>query len=95
MHTLVLYDKARIAIQKAASVDEAKNIRDKAEAMRAYGRQIKDKELERWSFENQNPRRAAIGGDYYCCKIERRPSRQKRGDRIERLSSIRTWHAWG
>jgi N6-adenosine-specific RNA methylase IME4 len=48
MTALALYDRARTAIQRAASIDEAKDIADKAEAMRAYARLSKDPEMERW-----------------------------------------------
>jgi len=40
------YDAACRAVAEAKSVDEAKDIRDQAEAMRAYARQAKNKQLE-------------------------------------------------
>lgn len=43
---LVRYDAACKALAKAKAVDEAKHIRDVAEAMRAYARQAKNKQLE-------------------------------------------------
>ena len=36
-HPLALYDAARKALAACLSTDEVKNIRDSAEAMRAYG----------------------------------------------------------
>ena len=46
MSELVKYDAACRAIAEAASIDEAKDFRDKSEAMRAYARQAKNKQLE-------------------------------------------------
>jgi hypothetical protein len=46
MNALVKYDAACRAVAEAASIDEAKDLRDKGEAMRAYARQAKNKDLE-------------------------------------------------
>lgn len=46
MTELVRYDAACRAIADAKSVDEVKGVHDRAEAMRAYARQAKNKELE-------------------------------------------------
>lgn len=43
---LVRYDAACTAIAEAKSIDEARDIRDKSEAVRCYARQAKNKQLE-------------------------------------------------
>jgi N6-adenosine-specific RNA methylase IME4 len=46
MSALVLYDNACRAISEAKSIDEVKDLRDKASAMKAYARQARNRQLE-------------------------------------------------
>jgi len=51
MSDLVKYDAACRAVAEAASIDEAKEFRDQSEAMRAYARQAKNKQMEAQAAE--------------------------------------------
>jgi len=59
--TLVRYDEARRAVAACRTVDEAKDIADKAMALQAYARQAHDQELEGWVAEIRLRARRRIG----------------------------------
>lgn len=48
---MIQYDQMRSALSTAVNFDEVKKIRDKAEALAAYARQAKDKDLLLWAGE--------------------------------------------
>lgn len=51
MTQLIRYEQARSALAACHSVDEVKEIRDKAEAMAAYARLAKDNDMILWATE--------------------------------------------
>ncbi len=61
MTALVRYEAMRVAVQQAANVDEAKDIADKATALKAYAKQHKDPQLFRWLAEIQLRAKRRIG----------------------------------
>lgn len=61
MTELVRYDAMRHAVQVAATMDEAKDIADKAAALKAYARQHHDPELFHWITEIQLRAKRRIG----------------------------------
>ena len=58
---LIKYEEARNALKLCATVDEAKNILDKVEALRAYAKQQDDTEMEVWLAEVKLRARRRVG----------------------------------
>lgn len=79
---LVKYDAACQAIAAAKSVDEAKELHDKAEAIRAYARQAKNKTLELDAAEIRIRAERRLGE-----LLE--PSKEKRGGSKSRKGTLK------
>jgi len=77
MRGLVKYEAARRALSEARTIDEAKDISDKAEALRAYARQANDPELEMWAAEIRV--RATRKEGELISELERHPHRLHSG----------------
>ena len=58
---LTNYNEARNALQACATVDEAKDILDKVDALRAYAKQQDDIDMEIWLAEMKLRARRRIG----------------------------------
>ena len=82
--SLVFYNSARAALEKAASIDEVKDIRNKAEAMRAYSAQAKDQQLQIWANEIR-ARAERRAGEMLIGMGERGERLKRGGDRRSKL----------
>ena len=58
---IVLYDRMRLAVQKCVSIDDAKKIKDQAEALKHYAKQRHDPELQKWMSQIRLRAIAQIG----------------------------------
>lgn len=61
MSALVRYDKARLAVRECSTIDEGKDIADKALALQHYARQHKDPEMASWLAEIRLRAKRRIG----------------------------------
>jgi hypothetical protein len=59
---LAKYDAACVALAEAHRVEEAREIRDRAVAVRAYAKQARNTELARWAVEIQLRAERRCGG---------------------------------
>ena len=85
---LMHLDAARKAIQKAASVDDAKGIRDKAEALRVYAKQS-GQSLELQNVCAEIKLRAERRGGEILSEMEKNPGARGKGVRFHDRTALR------
>jgi hypothetical protein len=72
---LTLYEAACRAVAECCSVDEVKLIKDKAEAIRAYARQVKNPQLEADAWAIRKRAEDKLGE--LCADLDKAPGRRK------------------
>lgn len=86
MTALVRYEAARRALAEARTVDDVKDLLDRSEAMRAYGRQIKDRTLENDAKEIRWRAHRRLGEMIKAQKAVDGLAKGTRGQKLTRVS---------
>lgn len=90
---LVRYDAARAALEMAWKIDEVKKVRSQAAAVKAYAKQINDREMQSWAQEiyiraERQMGKILIKMEKAGERVSRTKGRPKKGDRRSRLSDL-------